>query len=130
MEEDFTTYEQALVLKELGFNNYCDYRYSDSKELYRHDEFSEYFVNEESVNSDLFAPTLYQAHRWLYKTFGLLIVLSFNNTERWCFIIKHIVTSERTDYDYNIGRIKKEVNFTTPEEALSKAISECLKFIR
>ena len=68
-KEDFVTYEQALVLKKLGFREKCLYFYKDETSLLsnilygkRHtledfyDDFNEYFCS---------APTLCEAQAWL-----------------------------------------------------------------
>lgn len=138
-KEDFVTYEQALALKELGFRKNCLYYYDNQGTLV-----SNYYDSDDGVYvEDLYicnnnkypntyvcdAPTLAQVVKWLYGMFGLCIITSVNNIDKyWCFIIKQVVFLP-DNKPYFIGRIKKESNFTTMEEALSKGITKCLKLL-
>ena len=66
MEKEFISYEQALALKELGFDEPCFWWYDFEKEL-RKDRIgvnsinSKYFLNGNSCS----APLYQQAFRWL-----------------------------------------------------------------
>lgn len=138
-KEDFVTYEQADTLKGLGFNLKCNYAYSnENKELIENIEDDYNISPYHDFNNETYgvstnhisAPTLSQVQKWLYKTFGLCIITSINNVDKyWIFIIKQVVFLPNNK-PYSIGRIKKESNFITPEEALSKGITECLKLLK
>ena len=72
MEAEFISYEQALALKELGFDEPCFWWYDFEKEL-RKDRIgvnsinSKYFLNGNSCS----APTYSQAFRWFREKYGL-----------------------------------------------------------
>jgi len=66
MKKEFAPYEQALALKELGFDELCFGEYYYGKLKY--DEVS----NGQTVHTDLTSAPLYQqAFRWFRKKYGL-----------------------------------------------------------
>ena len=91
--DDYVTYEQALRLKELGFNNPTIASYSkdgiftferfDSNSLRSYlsinnynDEDQVYLYKEEDV--DCSAPTLYEVQKWLRETKEIQIEITYN----------------------------------------------------
>jgi hypothetical protein len=59
MDKDFTLYEEALELKQLGFDEPCFMYYTDKGELYKSDLYG------------ISAPTYSQAFRWFREKYGL-----------------------------------------------------------
>lgn len=72
MEKEFVEYEQAVALKELGFDEPCFGYFGDAKEL-RFDRFVD-------KNTQLLKAPLYQqAFRWFREKYNLSgVVLPFN----------------------------------------------------
>lgn len=67
MEKEFVPYEQALALKELGFEEECLDFYDDNKELFYNHENKEKIHIGDSVK----APLYQQAFRWFRDTYNL-----------------------------------------------------------
>jgi hypothetical protein len=78
MNKEFIPYEQALALKELGFDEPCfGYYYTLNGKDWKFAEKSEYYRLDEEINIgpkfSLLAPTFSQAFRWFrekYQLFG------------------------------------------------------------
>ena len=64
--KDFVTYEQALELKELGFDEPCFGYYGDNQELIWKSDYTPWVNSERMLIDDKFcsAPTFSQAVRW------------------------------------------------------------------
>tara|TARA_R110000868_G_scaffold101359_3_gene279048 strand:- start:297 stop:662 length:366 start_codon:yes stop_codon:yes gene_type:complete len=76
-KELFVPYEQALALKELGFNEPCFAIYEDKK--WQLVEFKNSISYELCLKTDTFpAPTFSQAFRWFRKEHGLYDTISKN----------------------------------------------------
>jgi hypothetical protein len=70
MKKEFIPYEQALALKELGFNEPCffSYDYWNTEHLANsYYDYVNYNIREKIVS----APLYQQAFRWLYQKLGL-----------------------------------------------------------
>ena len=67
MNKEFIPYEQALSLKELGFDEPCLDFYDDNKELFYNHENKEKIHIGDSVK----APLYQQALRWFREKYGL-----------------------------------------------------------
>jgi hypothetical protein len=106
MEKEFIPYEQALALKELGFDEPCfGYYYTLNGKDWKFAEKSEYYRLDDEINIggkfSLLAPTYSQAFRWFrekyeyyYHIFPLQITASdktgyrysweiYNHTPEW-----------------------------------------------
>ena len=122
--EDFCTYEQALVLKELGFDLKTEYYYSKLTGI----NFSNVpdNFNNTSVNGVCSAPTLAQAQKWLRKKKKYSVEAFFerikDDKEQWSYFRSNILDNSQDDQ--SIGY------FNSYEEALSAGITECIKFIK
>ena len=87
MKNEFIPYEQALALKQLGFNEPCFGYYLDN-------EF-QFFADVRSCNTNSefgFYPTALtysQAFRWLREKHGLLSIIDFNSSKNngWYYSI-------------------------------------------
>jgi hypothetical protein len=81
MEKEFIPYEQALELKELGFDEPCFAWYvSESYGL----EYGE-VIKSDLIRDGIVAPTYSQAFRWFREKYGLEIVFrpdSFNDESK------------------------------------------------
>lgn len=74
MNNEFISYEQALVLKELGFNEECFAHfvkyYDEIKCILNSDDFDEWWTNN-SDNLECKAPLYQQAFRWFREKHNL-----------------------------------------------------------
>ena len=67
MEKEFVTYEQALALKELGFDEPCFGYYDEGGNLYT------------EMVEVLKAPLYQQAFRWFREKYGLYSCIMYNS---------------------------------------------------
>ena len=120
--EDFVTYEQALALKKLGFNEETFTYYDENNPKIKGlDDFYEYHLIDYNRYS-ISVPTLAQAQKWLNKTkdFKLFVIPS---------------PSDKVPYSYVAFNTTKTIYKNPPryyssyEEALSDGITECLKLL-
>ena len=121
--EDFVTYSQAVALKKLGFNYDCDYCYSEDKELYKYDYYTEYYTG---VNIDISAPTLSQTQKWFRKEKGLYLMYGMGQDRKNNSKFSWYVTD---NHGYIVSDLASEVVFNSPEEALSAGITKCIEFL-
>jgi|LakMenE18May11ns_1017448.scaffolds.fasta_scaffold8381940_2 hypothetical protein len=68
MEKEFIPYEQALALKELGFDEEC-FSFYNTNEMLILSEFL--WKNSYSNGADIVAPTFAQAFRWFREKYNL-----------------------------------------------------------
>lgn len=125
MKEDFVTYEQALALKELGFNEetYTYYNIGDTEIKGLPDRFSDVtFDSYNKWNNSLSAPSLAEAHKWI-RSKGLFIKVfpELVWKEGWELDVYNI----KGDFYYHLETFK----YITYEEALLDGISCCIKIL-
>jgi len=82
MEKEFIPYEQALALKEFGFDEECLDFYDDSKELFYCSENKDKIHIGEGVKSPLYQ----QAFRWFREKHGIFSSIWRFETEQKFFI--------------------------------------------
>lgn len=111
MEKEFIPYEQALEIKELGFNQPCfGYYTGDKKHLQLRPNMGR--MNEPSDDVPT-APTFSQAFRWFREKFGLN---------------SHIHQENRDEYSYCCGQgYSDEIGGYRGFETYEEAELECLK---
>jgi hypothetical protein len=72
MDKEFVPYEQALALKELGFDEPCFATYDEDKDF----ELQDFFQTYETFPSHIVSsPTFSQAFRWFREKFNLHILI-------------------------------------------------------
>jgi hypothetical protein len=95
MEKEFIPYEQALVLKELGFDEYCFARYYQQDGNDAFIQIGEREIEEaESAGDDVTfecdAPLYQQAFRWFREKYNLISVVGYHNLWKYSFLIETI----------------------------------------
>ena len=125
MKEDFVTYEQAVQLKELGFDRDTDYYYSGyDKQLYSRWMPNGFDYNEPPTP----APTLSQAQKWLREVKETYVEARL----RWS-------KSNEVKFEANIGWpvlsdpsffTHLSTLFDTYEAALSAGVDEALECLK
>lgn len=154
--EDFVTYEQAVKLKELGFDchnlynqmyyatqNYCEGNnpfFFDtigpgdliSSPKMKEDENDGWIEDEDYC---VLAPTLAQAQKWLREVKDIIIVVDFDNwCEKYgCHVYKKIIyNSENIKDSYGSMLVTNESNedFDAYEAALSTGIDKALEILK
>jgi hypothetical protein len=135
MEDEFIPYEQALALKELGFDGACIMAYYH---MLSEDKKDRLFLrhNDNKTNSDnaISAPLFQQAFKWFRKKYKLhsrvffdgLRYLEESDEERYDFDIVEQWTIGKDYFDYSYGfkhvHSSRGVYMSHEEAAL-----ECLK---
>ncbi len=125
MKKEFIPYEQALALKELGFDELCLGRYDPLKVLVTISKPNNNSYYKGSVPSFISAPLYQQAFRWFREKYNLHsepYTIDMGAIE-YCFQIRDLY-SEKYVYDNFVGAGGSyHGTFFTPEEAEL----ECLK---
>ena len=99
MEQEFVSYEQAVALKELGFDEDCFFiKTKDTGELlYNH---SDYYDFPEEREAEIPTPLKQQVFRWFREKYGWYIELGYGlRIDFYYTIYKDSVSiAERNDY--------------------------------
>lgn len=122
--EDFVTYEQAVLLKELGFDletDYVLYVSGDFKKLVSNDEFYGNGLNK-LCDEYYYVPSLYEAQKWLFGKFGLWIQIERNSIESTMFNCE--INHADEIYQKRVGI------FENPFDALSEGINEAINLLK
>ena len=80
MQKEFIPYEQALALKELGFDEPCFTSYNNNN-LVNWWEDADWVKNSELVQGYITAPTFSQAFRWFRDKHGLVHEISWSKNK-------------------------------------------------
>ena len=122
MTEDFVTYKQAVKLKELGF----DWEYGKGfqmKSYYNSLKVLGQF-DEETVTTEIPAPTLAQVQKWLYEKYRLWIEVTIKAKNDFTLCIVNNYGSIKFIND------KEYTDLKTPEQALSVGIDKALGLLK
>ena len=127
MEGEFIPYEQALALKELGFNEPClGYYVGKDKEVYMSNEIlSAPFQFRLESKTTFVAQTFSQAFRWFREKYNLhstIALISNSDTERRYMVM--------IDYIYPHKAIMEFEEYETHEEAEIECIKKLIKIIK
>ena len=104
MEKEFVPYEQALALKELGFDEPCfGYYFNKSKVLMVISEKDINYLTGTSNTTFTLAPTFSQAFRFFREKYGLISYVHplalLQDTKKWCYEITNFESSWDEDSD-------------------------------
>ena len=133
MEKEFIPYEQALSLKELGFDEPCfgTYGYNgENKSTYfpleyicKMEEFqlTNYDIRNSNIGDDVSAPTFSQAFRWFREKHGLHSTITSISQESWQW---HI-----TKPGESLGKLYDE-DFYTYEEAELTCLRKLIEIVK
>jgi hypothetical protein len=140
MNKEFVKYEQALALKELGFDERCfgGYEKDFSNKYFRFRGASEtdiYMKNSDFkiTSTTVCAPLYQQAFRWFREKYGLMHIINpYYFTCEIDFLNKRIVNKELGDFiphNHLLDIESEEINHSSYEEAelacLKKLIEIC-----
>jgi hypothetical protein len=130
MESNFVPYQQALALKELGFDEPCLAFYSTKKELYpvfQEPSKGPYFNNGNFIET-LRVPLYQQAFRWFREKHKLYPEIGLHDREdekTWRFTIS-ILGCYELAYNQNVG---KEPYHKTYEEAEQACLEKLIEIV-
>ena len=124
IEKEFVPYEEALALKELGFDESCFSFYYIDKQLHMNATYQ----NHLAFRGWVAAPTFSQAFRWFREKYNFLHLISwvYKKTEgiQWFFVIKGInMTNNNILPD-------SEIRFETYEEAELACLNKLIEIAK
>ena len=124
MNKEFVPYEQALALKELGFDKPCFKYYST--EISRPEEtLFETRGGYEPEDSEIPAPLLQQAFRWFREKYGLhRHICYFNDTNVWHGDIYKIQNEGLMNNPMEL------TNYKTYEEAELECLKKLIEIVK
>jgi len=128
MEKEFILYEQALALKELGFDEPCFGCY-DEKGVFGLTVMSikQYYINIKEDTWNCSAPLYQQAFRWFrekYKINGHFWDCS-TPAGPWCFTVKKLDANM-----YKSLFVCERCRFKTPEEAELECLKKLIEIVK
>ena len=102
MEKDFIPYEEALALKELGFDKPCFGWYQSSRLKKEYDPLKNSGNQSYQRKEDCNAPTFSQAFRWFRDKHGLVSWISFriDLKKKYLWYITDVKNIATRDGDY------------------------------
>ena len=131
IEREFIPYEQALALKELGFDEPCFGYYEPNKEFnyINWETFKDFpYLAKNSEWQDLYgAPTFSQAFRWFREKYNLFgcIDLQVCTPTHWYIRIDNIIEN---DYIYHSE--DEGLEFNTYEEAELACLKKLIEIVK
>jgi hypothetical protein len=104
MEKEFVPYEQALALKELGFNEPCIKGFFEKEPIYTVVTTPVDFNNKKQLGELISVPTFSQAFRWFREKYNIVGSVKNLNThttkhEFYAEIVEPITVSSYSIYD-------------------------------
>jgi len=111
MKNEFIPYEQALALKELGFDEECFSFYNAIGEVYESEGFYRYSYN---VHKDeVIAPLYQQAFRWFREKHGLRHFIEYDNGHYNAVVQSSLVYHCDTYEKAELACLKKLIELST-----------------
>ena len=134
MTKEFVTYEQALALKELGFDEPCFGYYTHNEKLCRYGSTNDSVDFQMCTHSEIYntyslSPTFSQAFRWFrekYKLYPEIGLHDREDEETWRFTIS-ILGYYELAYNQNVG---EEPYHKTYEEAEQACLDKLIKIVK
>jgi hypothetical protein len=148
MNKEFIPYEQALELKELGFDEPCIafYFYDNGvvqspfelkwkykpREIIYHDE-SGVWENFNEIETDypqISAPLYQQAFRWFREKHNLNGILNhYPNTKLWDFSVHNLLWNGK-EFMEHVKKEDRSVKYSTYEEAELACLKKLIELIK
>lgn len=116
--EDFVTYEQAVKLKELGFNWFVHAFYNKEEKLFRSNNPDQWNA---PVWNEFSAPTLANTQKWLREVKNIIVSVGFDGHFYWYL--------SESDGEVIDGDIESK-SYTTYESALIEGVNQALKLLK
>ena len=123
MEKEFIPYEQALALKELGFDEPCFKKYIAGC-LWSNPTTPEIYKNIHPNSSDCLAPLYQQAFRWFREKYGLEGVTQRAEYFMWYKWIIHQYTENVKKY------VADWFEYKTYEEAELECLNKLIEIVK
>ena len=136
MDKEFISYEIALKLKELGFDEPCLGFYDGKGDT------KVYFNNKRDASGDFIpfvknerltwfgVPTYSQAFKWFREKHGLYVSINIHADNMWSVVVKSMTSNSTHTSGYVVDLINKGYStFKTYEEAESACLEKLIEII-
>jgi hypothetical protein len=123
MNKEFIPYEQALELKELGFDEECVFKYSIHRYYGIIYEITNGCTNKGLYKGSCTAPLYQQAFRWFREKEGYHIDLFVDDDKTFGFCITYFTYTARVDKPIQRG-------FKTYEEAELACLKKLIEIVK
>ena len=130
MKTEFIPYEQALELKELGFDDVCLGYYhttlssSDVDLIIGKTPNRFYHLIRIPEHFDTLAPLYQQAFRWFREKYGIMYIV-YNNTENWKNTFHGAYSKINSDYESDYTD-----DYSTYEEAELACLNKLIEIVK
>jgi len=111
MKNEFIPYEQALALKELGFDEECFSFYNAIGEVYESEGYYRYSHN--AHKDEVIAPLYQQAFRWFREECGLRHFIEYDNGHYNAVVQSSLVYHCDTHEEAELACLKKLIELST-----------------
>lgn len=122
MEKEFVTYEQALALKELGFDEPCLSIFIERK-------FTLIFTEKQISDRVFSAPLKQQAFRWFREEYKLHVSFAQWCGEKFYFNVTDMVHPRRYD-EYPGEKLRNFCEEVSQEEIETKALDKLIEIVK
>lgn len=126
LESNFIPYEQALALKELGFNEPCLAKYANKDKginLLRTDWDTLFINTVENNNGPISAPLYQQAFKWFREKHGMHNAIGFNG--KWYYDIDSMKNTDQCVHE--VGHKWDMDTYEKAEQACLEKLIEIVK---
>jgi hypothetical protein len=124
LESEFVPYEQALALKELGFDKPCFFSYELDYEYFNRAYYNH--INHNSHPKLVSVPLYQQAFRWFREKYDLVCIITFDDDVKGKWfgnLYGHYETHGKYDFGYT------EL-FKTYEEAELECLKKLIEIVK
>lgn len=142
MKNEFITYNQALALKELGFNKPCFAYYGKQEtmmgllysNIYNGNVIENCIAKPSPLHLDVYAPLYQQAFRWFREKHGLMHIINpYNFTAEIDYLNKRVVDEKYGDFiphDHLIDEEGEEIKYSFYEEAEQACLDKLIEIVK
>jgi hypothetical protein len=127
MIQEFIPYEQALVLKELGFDEPCLKYWNGIGEYFDQKDWFNWNQSEKFVSIPLYQ----QAFRWFREKYGLYVSINIHADNMWSVIIKSMTNNSTHTSGSVVDLINKGYStFKSYEEAELACLKKLIEIVK
>ena len=130
MKKEFVKYEQALALKELGFDGPCFGFYTHNEKLCRYGSTNDSVDFQMCTHSEIYntyslSPTFSQAFRWFREKYDLRIWIESNYG-----VLKFEYVIATTNFNFIDKQFNDLSGYKTYEEAESACLDKLIEIVK
>jgi hypothetical protein len=130
MEKEFIPYEQALALKQLGFDEPCFKVYDNMGFLQEESVMNTCEIECDCILERCLAPLYQQAFRWFREKYELCVWVTSKTVESKTIYIVHARTIPDTIKNNLIVDVFPYATFKTYEEAELECLKKLIEIVR